>query len=75
MNVHRAVIEAKEEYSGVTVHYVTAEYDRGLTLMQTRVKVMPNDTAEDLAARVQAAEKIQLVELLKSFAQEHNSKK
>jgi len=74
MNVHRAVIEAKEEYSGVTVHYVTAEYDRGLTLMQTRVKVMPNDTAEDLAARVQAAEKIQLVELLKSFAQEHNSK-
>lgn len=71
MNVHRAVIEAKEEYSGVTLHYVNSEYDRGPTIMQTRVKVMPNDTAEDLAKRVQNAEKIQLVEALKSFV--HNS--
>ena len=36
--------------------------------MQTRVKVMPNDTPEDLSARIQIAEKIQLVEALKSFA-------
>ena len=55
MNVHRAVIAAKEKYSGVTLHYVNSEYDRGPTIMQTRVKVMPNDTPEDLAARVQAA--------------------
>ncbi|MCI8620357.1 MAG: phosphoribosylglycinamide formyltransferase [Clostridia bacterium] len=68
MNVHKAVINAKEEYSGVTLHYVTSEYDRGPTIMQTRVKVLPNDTAEDLASRVQHAEKIQLVELLKSFS-------
>lgn len=73
MNVHRAVIEAKEEFSGVTIHYVNSEYDRGPTIMQTRVKVLPTDTPEDLAARVQSAEKIQLVELLKSFAQ-NNSK-
>ena len=51
MNVHRAVIAAKEEYSGVTLHYVNSEYDRGPTIMQTKVKVMPNDTAEDLAYR------------------------
>ncbi len=69
MNVHRAVIEAKEEFSGVTLHYVNSEYDRGPTIMQTRVKVLPTDTPEDLATRVQSAEKIQLVELLKSFAQ------
>ena len=37
--------------------------------MQTRVKVMPDDTPESLAARVQKAEKIQLVEALKSFVQ------
>lgn len=35
---------------------------------------MPNDTAEDLAARVQAAEKIQLVEVLKSFVENANNK-
>lgn len=72
MNVHRAVIEAKEDYSGVTLHYVTSEYDRGPTIMQTRVKVMPTDTAEDLAKKVQSAEKIQLVEVLKSFVQNNN---
>lgn len=67
MNVHRAVIAAKEEYSGVTLHYVNSEYDRGQTIMQTRVKVMPEDTPEKLAERVQNAEKIQLIETLKSF--------
>ncbi len=65
MNVHKAVIAAKEEYSGVTLHYVNSEYDRGPTIIQTKVKVMPNDTPEDLAARVQYAEKIQLIEALK----------
>ncbi len=69
MNVHRAVIAAKEEYSGVTLHYVNSEYDRGPTIMQTSVKVMPNDTPEDLALRVQTAEKIQLIEALKTFVQ------
>ena len=67
MNVHRAVVAAKEEYSGVTLHYVNSEYDRGATIMQTVVKVLPTDTPEDLAARVQTAEKIQLIEVLKSF--------
>lgn len=67
MHVHQAVIDAKEEYSGVTLHYVNSEYDRGPTIMQTKVKVMPNDTPEDLAARVQSAEKIQLIEALKSL--------
>lgn len=67
MNVHRAVIEAKESYSGVTLHYVNSEYDRGPTIMQTKVKVMPDDTPEDLAKRVQNAEKIQLIEALKSL--------
>lgn len=42
--------------------------------MQTRVKVMPNDTAEDLAKKVQAAEKIQLVEVLKSFVENTHNK-
>lgn len=73
MNVHRAVIEAKEEYSGVTLHYVNSEYDRGPTIMQTKVKVMPDDTPEDLSARVQSAEKIQLVKALKEFVSKSKS--
>ena len=55
MNVHKAVIEAKEEFSGVTLHYVNSEYDKGSVIMQTKVKVMPCDTPETLAKRVQDA--------------------
>ncbi len=68
MNVHRAVIEAKEEYSGVTLHYVNNKYDEGNIIKQTKVKVEEQDTAETLSAKVQKAEKIQLIEVLQEFA-------
>lgn len=72
MRVHRAVIEAGEEYSGVTLHYVNSEYDKGNIIRQTKVKVEPNDTAETLSAKVQKAEKIQLVEALQEFVKRKN---
>lgn len=68
MNVHKAVIEAHEEYSGVTLHYVNNEYDKGNIIRQTKVKVEPTDTAETLSAKVQKVEKIQLVEELQKMA-------
>lgn len=68
MNVHRAVIAAHETKSGVTLHYVNEKYDSGDIISQTVVDVLPDDTPEDLCARVQAAEKIQLIDVLKKFA-------
>ncbi|MCL2869385.1 phosphoribosylglycinamide formyltransferase [Candidatus Saccharibacteria bacterium] len=68
MNVHRAVIAVGEKQSGVTLHFVNEHYDKGNIIMQTKVKVAPNDTPESLAARVQAAEKIQLLKALQKFA-------
>ncbi len=68
MNVHKAVIEAHEEYSGVTLHYVNNEYDKGNIIRQTKVKVEPTDTAETLSTKVQKVEKIQLVEELQKMA-------
>lgn len=68
MNVHRAVIEAKEKVSGVTLHYVDEHYDTGSIIKQTKVEVLETDTPEDLSAKVQKAEKIQLIEVLCDFA-------
>jgi phosphoribosylglycinamide formyltransferase-1 len=56
LNVHRAVIESGEAESGVTVHLVDEEYDRGRILAQRRVPVVPGDTPELLAQRVLAVE-------------------
>jgi phosphoribosylglycinamide formyltransferase-1 len=50
--VHEAVIASGAKESGVTVHLVDDEYDRGPIVAQWRVAVGPSDTAESLAARV-----------------------
>ncbi|MCS6988055.1 MAG: phosphoribosylglycinamide formyltransferase [Chloroherpetonaceae bacterium] len=52
LNVHRAVLEAKEKESGATVHFVTENYDEGEIIVQEKVPVLPSDTPETLAARV-----------------------
>jgi phosphoribosylglycinamide formyltransferase-1 len=51
-NVHKAVIEAGEKFSGATVHIVDEHYDHGPILIQRRVPVLKDDTPETLAARV-----------------------
>jgi phosphoribosylglycinamide formyltransferase-1 len=55
-HVHEAVIAAKEKFSGITIHYVDAEYDRGDTIFQAKCPVEPGDTADSLASRVHALE-------------------
>lgn len=52
INVHKAVIESKDSFSGATVHLVDEKYDHGPILIQRRVPVRPGDTPETLAARV-----------------------
>lgn len=64
MNVHRAVVENHEKETGVTLHYVNEEYDKGEIIAQTKVRVFKKDTPEDVSARVQKKEKIQLVNAL-----------
>ncbi len=54
--VHEAVLEAGVRLSGVTVHFVNEEYDRGQILAQWPVAVVPGDTPETLAARIHQVE-------------------
>jgi phosphoribosylglycinamide formyltransferase-1 len=54
--VHAAVIASGDQESGATVHLVDEEYDRGAVLGQGRVRVLPEDTPEQLASRVLAVE-------------------
>jgi len=64
MNVHTAVIEAKETETGVTIHRVSSEYDSGEIVAQTTVPVLENDTPEQLGARVLEREHEFLVEVI-----------
>ena len=71
MHIHEAVITAKEKYSGATIHFVNHEYDKGSIISQTKVEVLPCDTPESLSQKVQTAEKIQLINVLNQFVQQH----
>ena len=56
--VHEAVIASGARETGVTVHVVNDEYDRGPIVAQWRVPVEPDDTPEALAARVLGVEHV-----------------
>jgi phosphoribosylglycinamide formyltransferase-1 len=52
LHTHQRALEAGCRFAGATVHRVTAELDHGPILAQAMVPVLPDDTAERLAARV-----------------------
>lgn len=66
--VHEAVLAAKETESGASIHLVDEDYDTGRVIAQCRVPVAPTDTAETLAARVQARERELVIETLTKLA-------
>lgn len=54
--VHKAVIDAKESTTGVTIHLVSNKYDQGSIVAQATVPVLANDTPQTLSERVLAQE-------------------
>ena len=56
MNVHNAVIDAKDEKSGITIHLVDGSYDTGDHLFQASVNVDVNDSPDSLAAKIHKLE-------------------
>ena len=63
-HVHRAVLDAGETVTGVTIHYVDEEYDHGETLAQCEVPVLPDDTLDTLEERVKERERRFWIETL-----------
>lgn len=70
IRVHRSVIEAGDTESGATIHYVDEGTDTGKIIRQEKVPVLPDDTAETLAARVLKLEHIILPEVVRDLCAE-----
>ena len=64
LNTHARAIADGQSEAGCSVHYVTAELDDGDVILQRRVEVMKDDTAESLSARVLEQEHIAYPEAL-----------
>jgi phosphoribosylglycinamide formyltransferase 1 len=56
MRVHEAVVANGEIESGITIHLVNEEYDKGKKLFQVTTPIEPTDTAQDVAHKVLTCE-------------------
>ena len=54
--VHKAVVEAGETESGITIHYVNENYDEGAIIFQAKCPVLEGDGYEDVAEKVHTLE-------------------
>lgn len=58
LNTHQRAIDAREKYTGASVHFVTNELDSGEIVMQKIVAIDPDDNAKTLAEKVLKQEHI-----------------
>lgn len=58
LHTHQRALDNGDAEVGATVHFVTPQLDGGPPVLQARVPVLPDDTADTLAARVAVQEHI-----------------
>ena len=56
LNVHKKVIDSGESESGITIHWVNSEYDKGEIISQYKCSVDKNETAETLQNKIKELE-------------------
>lgn len=52
LHTHRRALQEGAKIHGCTVHFVTAQMDRGPIIVQAALQILPDDTEQTLAARV-----------------------
>ena len=56
MKVHEAVIANQEKNSGITIHLVNEEYDKGKVLFQIKITIEEDEKPSALASRILSLE-------------------
>lgn len=69
LRVHEAVIREGSKKSGISIHLIDEEFDRGKILFQAECPVFPDDTPEDLANRIHQLEHRYYPETIKNYLQ------
>lgn len=55
-NVHKAVLAAGKTKTGITIHQVNNEYDRGEIVFQEEVTLCKDETLDSLKKKIQLLE-------------------
>jgi phosphoribosylglycinamide formyltransferase-1 len=54
--IHQAVFNNKEKESGITIHLVNEEYDKGEILFQDKIKINKKDNPKTIEQKVRSLE-------------------
>ena len=52
INIHRSVVDNNEPFSGLTIHYVDKDYDKGAIIFQEKIELSKNESAETLSKKI-----------------------
>lgn len=66
-HVHEAVKAAGDTESGISIHLVNEHYDEGKIIFQAATSLLPEDSAETIAAKVLALEHRYFAEVIESL--------
>lgn len=72
-HVHEAVVQAKESESGITIHLVNEEYDKGRILFQAKTALDADETPESLAQKIHHLEKTHFPAVIEEYAMQLNA--
>ena len=70
MKVHEAVMKSKDKFTGVTIHFINYQYERGPIIKQERVIIKNYDNAFTLSKRVIKKEYSLYLELVDLFCRD-----
>ena len=71
LNTHKRVIDAKEKFSGCTVHYVNKDLDGGEIIKQTKVRILNSDNEISLKKKILKEEHKLYISVIKDLESKH----
>jgi len=71
--VHNAILAAKEEESGITIHFVNEEFDEGEVIHQSRFKIEPEDDLEMVKFKGQQLEHMHFAKVIEGLLKKMKS--
>lgn len=71
INVHNTVLKNKEQETGITIHYVTENYDEGEYVFQKSISIKECQTAEEIAAKIHQLEQEHFPKVIEQLLQQN----
>lgn len=72
--IHRAVVEAGETETGITIHYVSEHCDEGRIIFQTSIGIPPGSTPDDVERDIHRLEQLHFPRVIHQLISQINRK-